>query len=70
MDVQNETLPLEEQLQIQLFARGVANLKTQEAIDMLIDLYTTMKLREHCYKRLLKHKWGIEGDRPSSKDLK
>jgi len=63
-----ETLPLEEQLQIQLFIRGVANLPAPELLEMLIDLYVQMKLREYCYKHLLRHNWGL-GDSPSDRSF-
>jgi len=61
-----ETLPLEDQLEIQLFRRSVANLPASELLEMCIDLYTTMKLRDFAYRKLLKHSWGL-GDSPAEK---
>lgn len=63
-------LPLEDQLQIQLFCRGAAKLNRPELLESLVEIYTAMKIREHHYRKLLRHKWGIEGDPQIKKSAK
>lgn len=52
-------LSLEQQFLVQSFKLQTQNLSKEQALDLMVNLYTQIIWQEATYKNLLKHQWGI-----------
>ncbi|ERT08034.1 phycobilisome degradation nblA family protein [Lyngbya aestuarii BL J] len=64
MDNQNQdkNISLEQEFQVQSFARKVDTISKEEAKELLIDLYKSTIIRENLFREIIKESWGIDKD--------
>jgi hypothetical protein len=52
-------LTLEQQFSVRMFQSQTQGLTQEQALELLLELYTQMILKESIYQNLLKKQWGI-----------
>ncbi len=64
MDNQNQKqqMSLEQEFQLQSFARKVETISEEEAKELLVDLYKSSIVRENLFREIIKESWGIGKD--------
>ncbi|EAW38001.1 NblA/ycf18 family protein [Lyngbya sp. PCC 8106] len=59
---QDKNISLEQEFQVQSFARKVDTISKEEAKELLIDLYKSTIIRENLFREIIKESWGIDKD--------
>lgn len=59
---QNKNISLEQEFQVQSFARKVDTISKEEAKELLVDLYKSSIIRENLFREIIKESWGINKD--------
>lgn len=59
---QNQNISLEQEFQVQSFARKVETISQEEAKELLVDLYKSTIIRENLFREIIKESWGIDKD--------
>ncbi|WP_413165304.1 NblA/ycf18 family protein [Capilliphycus salinus ALCB114379] len=59
---QNSNISLEQEFQVQSFARKVETISQDEAKQLLVDLYKSTIIRENLFREIIKESWGIDKD--------
>jgi hypothetical protein len=59
---QNKNISLEQEFQVQSFARKVDTISKEEAKELLVDLYKSSIIRENLFREIIKESWGIDKD--------
>ncbi|MEB3283535.1 MAG: NblA/ycf18 family protein [Lyngbya sp.] len=57
---QNQNISLEQEFQVQSFARQVETISKEEAKELLVDLYKSTIIRENLFREIIKESWGID----------
>ncbi len=57
MNISKQDLPLEKQLNIQVFANQLEKLPDEEIRTMCLYLYEQLHIQEAMYKALMQHNW-------------